>query len=426
MKTRTILSLGLSSLVLGGAMVGCTATNQGGLASVGTREAAVSAKVAARDAGRARQALAKGQAAVAIGHAEAAVALMPQNAGYRALLGQGYLKAGRFASARTAFTDALTLEPAGGRTALNLVLSQIALGDWQTARATLDTHAHAIAPADRGLALALAGDPEGGARLLTEVVRAGGGSTQVRQNLALALALAGQWQAARIVAAADMAPAEVDRRMEQWAAFAKPASASDQVSSLLGVQPAEDPGQPVTLALTAAVPVGGVIAEAPVAVPQAAPAAIPVAEPVSAGAPVAEPVAFAATEVKSAPEAAAPLLRAEPGAVKVALAPRAVPTFAKGNWYVQVGAFRNPAVARDGWRKVTRRMPALSRNMPTTARFAAEGGAFYRLAVGGFGRGEANSVCRRYRAIGGACFVRAAAGDQIASWAAKPIQLASR
>ena len=430
MKTRTILSLGLSSLVLGGSMVGCAATSGGGLASAGTREAGAAAKVAARDAARARVALAKGQFGAAVSSAEAAVALMPQNAGYRALLGQGYLKAGRFASARTAFSDALALEPADGRTALNLVLSQIALGDWQAARGTLDTHAGAIAPADRGLALALSGNPAGGAKLLTDVIRAGQSTPKLRQNLALALALAGEWQGARVVAAADMPPAEVDRRMEQWAAFAKPKTSSEQVAALLGVMTQEDPGQPVTLALTAPVPVGGAVAEpqAVAAAPETAP--VPVVAVAASVAPVAPPVAVAvavavAPEVRPAVESA-PLLRAEPRAVKVAVAARAAAAPARGNWFIQVGAFRNAKVAHDGWRHATRRMPALARHTPTEARFAGKGGAFYRLAFGGFSRGDADAMCRRFRATGGACFVRGAAGDQVASWVPKGVQVAAR
>lgn len=417
MKTRMILSLGLSALVMGGTMVGCTA-NRGGLASAGTRDAAVAAKLAQRDADRARKALAKGEGAEAAAHAEAAVALMPQNAAYRALLGQGYLKAGRFASARAAFADTLALEPGDGRSALNLALAEIALGDWNAARATLSTHQATIPATDRGLALALAGDPAGGVAMLTEVVRSGQATAKARQNLALTYALAGQWREARIVAAADMSPADVDRRLEQWAAFAKPQSSSDQVASLLGVSPASDPGQPVALALSAPVAVGQAVADAP-----APPAETPVAVAAVSATPA--DVKLAEQAMAPIPEARpAPLLRADTRAIKVALTRAAAP--AKGNWYVQVGAFRNAAVAQDGWRKVTRRMPTLARSMPTTARFAAKSGSFYRLAVGGFARGEADAVCRRYRATGGACFVRSAAGDQIASWAAKPIQLASR
>ena len=52
-------------------------------------------------------------------------------------------------------------------------------------------------------------------------------------------------------------------------------------------------------------------------------------------------------------------------------------------------------------------------------------GTFYRLSVGGFARGDAVSMCSAYRARGGACFVRAGAGDQIAMWA-RGRELASR
>lgn len=433
MTTRMILSLGLSALVLGGTTVGCTAT-RGGLASAGTGEAAAAAKLAARSADRATRALARGDAAQGVTAAESAVALMPNNAGYRALLGQGYLKAGRFASARTAFTDALALAPDDGRIALNLTLAQIAVGDWDAARHTLAAHSATIPAADRGLALALAGDPAGGAAMLTETVRSGGSTPKARQNLALALALAGQWQGARVVASADMSPAEVDARLEQWAAFARPTAASDQVAALLGVRVAQDAGQPVALALVAPVALGQAVAQAdvpaapaataePMAVAEAALAALPPVPATAADVRLAE---RAMTPVPVAVPAPAPLIRAQMRAIKVALNRAAPPAPARGNWFVQVGAFRNVAVAHDGWRHATRRMPALAARTPTNARFVAKGGTVYRLAFGGFARPEADALCRRYRSTGGACFVRAGAGDRVAQWAAKPTQLASR
>ena len=42
------------------------------------------------------------------------------------------------------------------------------------------------------------------------------------------------------------------RACEQWAAFARPGAGATQVAGLLGVSPAEDPGQPVRLALAPA------------------------------------------------------------------------------------------------------------------------------------------------------------------------------
>ena len=53
-------------------------------------------------------------------------------------------------------------------------------------------------------------------------------------------------------------------------------------------------------------------------------------------------------------------------------------------------------------------------------------GNFYRLSVGGFARADAAALCRRYKAQGGDCFVRAGAGDKVALWAKGNRQLASR
>ena len=194
--------------------------------------------------------------------AEAAVGLRPQVASYRMLLGQSYLKAGRFGSAREAFADAMTLEPGNGKAALNLALAEIATGDWAGARKTLDAHTDIIAVSDRGLAMALAGDPAGAVDVLIAATRSPEADAKTRQNLALSLALAGRWRDARSVVAVDVAPGEVDKRILQWAAFARPTSASDQVAALLGVTPVQDPGQPVALALNAPVAPAVAVAKA--------------------------------------------------------------------------------------------------------------------------------------------------------------------
>ena len=150
----------------------------------------------------------------------------------------------------------LELNPGNGKAALNLSLAQTATGDWAAARKTLDDHARIIPVSDLGLALALAGNPQGAVTLLMEAARAPQADAKVRQNLGLSLALAGNWGAARVAAAADMSPADVDARMQQWLAFAQPRHASDQVASLLGVSAVEDRGQPVALALNAPVSMG--------------------------------------------------------------------------------------------------------------------------------------------------------------------------
>lgn len=435
MKTRMFLVGGLSALVMGGSMVGCTAGGGNALASASSRSASADARAAADNATRATRALARHDGAAAVTPAEGAVALAPRNAAYRLLLGQSYLQAGRFVSARTALADALSLDPANGRTALNLALAQIATGDWAAARLTLAANQAIIPASDRGLALALAGDPVSGAAVLTEVVRSPDSSAKARQNLALTLALAGQWPMARVVASADMSPAEVDQRMEQWAVFAKPEGASDQVASLLGVHPVSDAGQPVALALNASVAPG--IAVASDSAPSAPMASAPVAV-----ADVATARADGMTAVTFAPrrEVVQPLparlIRPEAGPVRLALSgagagtqpavkPASAP--ASGEWMVQIGAFGSANVARDAWVRATRRLPALGRHGPSGMTVRANGDQLYRLSVGGFARADADALCRRYRANGGACFVRSNAGDRVAQWArALNAQLASR
>ena len=441
MTPRMILTFGMSALVLGGTMVGCTGTT-GRIASASDRSEALAAKNAARDADKAIRALAARDAAGAVGFAEGAVAFAPRDAGYRMLLGQGYLQAGRFTSARDTFADVLTLAPAHGgvtaKAALNLALAQIATGDWASARTTLQTHAAIIPVGDLGLATALSGNPAGAIEMLNAAARAPGATAKVRQNLALSYALAGEWNMARVAAAADMSPADVDARLEQWAAFAQPKGASDQVATLLGVTPAADTGRPVALALNAAVPVTPAEVEAPV---QVAAAATPAEAPMPAETPE---VQFAKVTFGPRNEVVQPLptmlIRAEAAPAKLALAktsgnrivqmvPAAKPFVrepAGGDWYVQIGAYSNVAVAKSGWGTATRRFAALSGHQPTGTNVAARQGSLYRLSVGGFSRVEADRMCRSYRAKGGNCFVRREAGDRMAQWLKTPVQMASR
>jgi len=261
MTTRSLLSLALSAALLGGLTAGCAMTGPGGVAAAGTR--------AVKDAAYARQAtkaLARHDPA-AVTFAEAAVQAAPARADYRMLLAQSYLAAGRFAAAREAFGDVLRLDGGNARAALNLALTQLACDDWLGARNTLNTHAAIIAPADLGLALALTGDPARGVALLMDTIRKPGATARTRQNLALSLALAGQWQMARAVAAVDVSPADLDQRMLDWVAFAQPRSARSQVAALLGVQPAAtDMGQPTALALAPPAPATSAPQDAPVAV----------------------------------------------------------------------------------------------------------------------------------------------------------------
>jgi Flp pilus assembly protein TadD len=450
MKTRAAITLGLSAIALAGTLAGA-ATQISGMAFASARDESRAERQAASEAGKAQKALAKGQVAVAVMHAEAAVGLRPQVASFRVLLGTSYLKAGRFDSARQSYADAIALEPGNGKAALNLALTQIATGDWGAARRTIDAHTDTISASDRGLAMALAGDPNGAIELLSAAVRSPDADAKTRQNLALSLALAGRWQEAKTMVAVDVSPEEVDQRIMQWAAFARPKSAYDQVASLLGVTPVLDAGQPVALALNGTGPAMAVQAVEPIA-PVSENAAVatvdapaPVAEVAVAAAPVAvaavatpapafSSVVFAPRQevVQRLPVAMATKTRATApvgsmtARIRTASQSISARPAAKGNYVVQLGAYESAGVAKDAWGRATRRDASFTAHTPSGMNFSSQGGKFYRLSVGGLARADAVALCGSFKAKGGTCFVRLAAGDQVANWVRPDGQLASR
>lgn len=440
----SLARIAATSLMLSMSLAACNKSTTQARPSF-TSESGKASRVAASAAGKAEKALAKRNFAGAVSEAELAVAAMPRDAGYRTVLGRAYLAAGRFASAETTFSDALALDPQQGRAALSLALAQIALGRTDAARDTITTYQEIISSADRGLALALAGDPDSAIALLEATVRASQSDAQVRQNLALSYALAGRWQDAKLMASYDVAPDMLSRRIMDWAQFARPNAASDQVASLLGVTPVFDPGQPTRLALVQ-----------PTAEPQALAAATPQPivvtsqpEPVALAsatvepaqqAPVDFPIEFAtfsgvqfgprAEIVQPLPVSYAQVARTAPVAAK-----RPAPVVAqrpalRGDYVVQIGAYANAQQVEDAWGRAAKRFAALGRFEPTTSIFQPRPGAarYHRLAIGGFGSAqEAASLCRDLKAQGGQCFVRTTAGDAPLQWASRAnTRIASR
>lgn len=447
MNSRKMIKFGLSALVLGGVAVSGIATQ--GFTSSAFATSGANVKKAEAEARAAEKAIARRKAGDAVRHAEAAVANAPTNADYRALLGQAYLLAGRFTSASQALTDALTLDPANGRVTLNLVLAKIAQGDWHGARTTLQASGDRIPASDRGLAFALAGDPVTAIDILGPAAREATATAKTRQNLALSLALAGRWKQANEIAAMDVAPDKLQARMMEWARFSRPMNAYDQVASLLNVVPVQDGGQPVALALaqqpnvavaavTAADPVDAympgvpqgaeqTVAETSVEVAAApAPAPAPEVQPepqqVAGTGPqvVFGPRAEVVQQIRVAGQARASVAPKAPVRVARAAAPAVAPVVAAktkpGNYFVQLGAYANAAVARDGWARHASRVPALRDETPHGVKFSTASGNFYRLSVGGFDRAGAASLCRQVRASGSSCFVRVGAGDSVAAW----------
>ncbi|HEX6218643.1 MAG TPA: tetratricopeptide repeat protein [Sphingomicrobium sp.] len=391
---------------------------------------------------RAQFALAAKDYVSAVNYAEQAAEKTPNDANVRTLLGNAYFGSGRFTSAEGAYRDSLSLNQNQPQVILKLALVQIAQGRNSDALAGLNAARHALDPSDYGLALALAGQPADAVAVLSERARQPGADAQVRQNLALAMALSGDWTNARIVAAQDLSPELVDARIEQWMAFTKPTSASAQVAALVGVTPdASDPGQPVQLALDAAPPAQAVaevqpVEVAPVQVAEAAVAPIetinvaPASQPVFAEAAAAAPVAVAAADT----------LAPEPSFV-APVAPKRIPVFranakagnklpvqtaaferpsGKSGAVVQLGAYSSPERISYAWDKVAKRYSSLRAYTPMSAKFASSEGTVYRLSVKGFASvGEAQRLCSALKKAGGSCFVRNVAGDT-------PVQYASR
>jgi Flp pilus assembly protein TadD len=428
----TALSLVAMTAALGGcAMAGHRSTesassaSKGDLANVGL-------------AIRAQAALNSKDYAAAVDFAERAVAFKPENAAYRAVLGNAYFAAGRFGSAETSFKDSLRLQSNQPDVVLKLVLVTIAQGRNSEALSFLQAGRNVIDPGNYGLALALAGQPTDAVAFLEQAARQPQAAKKKRQNLALAYALAGQWDAARTVVAQDVPANLVDARIHQWMTFASPTHASDQVASLVGVVPAAiDPGQPVQLALrqdgdtrlAAAAPIAPAApAEASSTAP-AAPAAAPAlafADPIGpAIAP--EPVFVAPVAEEEGPPPMPPARKVAPMRA-ASFVPDAAPVRSAaasklaGNStaVVQLGAYSSRDRVQVAWNRLSSRFDMVRNYTPVSARFDGSKGTFYRLSVKGFeSQSEAIALCRDVRSAGGKCFVRTVAGDH-------PVRFASR
>lgn len=398
-------------------------------------------------ADRANDALARGSSTKAISLAEQAVQADPRNAAYRTTLGDAYLHAGRFASARQAYDEAMQLGDDKGRTALSLALADIAQGNGAHALDTLAAYRDSIPASDYGLAIALAGQPSQGVAVLGNLLRSGENTAKVRQNLAYAFALDGQWAQARIMAGLDVPANQVDARITEWASNGKPEDANKRVAMLLSVPVVADSGEPQALALAntpstqqladnaatrQAAPQLAAAAqqELPAIGGDASKAAPAVTLPAAGDAPTSEPTAPAALASidlppsetapaaarpapyrvvgdhvpgRAASSAAGPVSSTAAAPVRTASAELAV----RGTHLVQLGAFSSSDGANRAWAHFTRRNPALNRHGHVITHVVVNGHDFWRVMAEGFnGYANASSLCQTVKSRGGACFVR--------------------
>ena len=410
------------------------------LASTGVSTTAVARPSPDRTAVKVQEALAKGKTANAIELAEEVVAASPREPAYRALLGTAYLKGGRFESAAQALNDAMKLGDNSARTALSLALAEIGAGAPREAVAILDDWRDAIPPADRGLALALAGETGRGVAVLADTLRAGENTPKVRQNLAYAYALDGRWREARLMAAQDVPANQISDRIGEWASRSRPEDHRQRVAALLSVPMRADQGQPTALALIdspateQAASESGALASLQPAPARPAPAAgeLPAVAPVQSQPavdlaqyrPVAAPLPVAPVVTAAplpAPEpvavAVAPaLVRTVHAAIAMPAAPRRVVAVrpapravgAKATHLVQLGAFSSQQGARRAWGIYAARTPQLKKYRMSISGVTVRGKRYWRVAAAGFDAGSASGLCSSLKARGGSCFAYAA------------------
>lgn len=391
----------------------------------------------------AQAALAKGDTAQAVTLAEQAVAGEGRNASLRMLLGNAYLREGRFESARQAFSDAIELGEDSSRSALGLVLADLALGHNAAAIDTLNTYGDVIPAADMGLALVMAGQTDRGVGVLTNAIRNGQNTPKVRQNLAYAYALNGSWSEAQIMAAQDVPADKVGARLQSWALTARPDDSRRRVAALIGAPVRGDSGQPQALALAnfpapaQIAPGQGAPAQAGAAPAPAQPAPAPAIVPASAHAdaelPASDPsqsavlarVDLPPSRPAAAVPAAAPVVPvrapvvvheavAKPVAFHPAPAIRSVPAVKApaetgvGTHLVQLGAFASEDGAKRAWQHFSSHDPRLAGHRSLIVRVNVHGHDFWRVQATGFvGQASANALCGSLRSHGGTCLVMA-------------------
>lgn len=381
---------------------------------------------AAFSAAQAESAVAKGQNAQAVAYAETAVQADPRNAVYRATLGSAYLEAGRFEAASTSFADAIELGDNSARTALSYALASVGAGHQDAAIDTLRQWEGAMDPGDFGLALALAGRPAQGAHVLGNAIRNGNNTAKIRQNLAYAMALAGDWRSARVMAAEDVPADQLGDRLADWAATSAPEFYQQRVARLLGTPLVADSGMPAHLALSnfpenaaqlaavepapespafaEAFPAG----EAPVAAVAMADEPAPVVEAIFSGQRYVSNPVVQQLPARSSTPAAAPVRTARIASAPVAKpAAKAPVKLASGDHRVQLGSFTSLASAERAKGVYASKYPQLNASSFAITRAEVNGKSYYRVSAGDLSKASANSMCSSIKAKGNGCLAYA-------------------
>lgn len=460
-KRRAILAI--STVVTAVALAGCGSSPFAVRQSVraALQQPVTPSKDAAQSALKAETALAAGKMSEAAQFAEAAVMADPRNGDYRTLLARVYMQDGRFSAAAAAYADAAELVEFQSDSVISYALAKIAEGDRVGAVAWLTDMADGLPASDLGLALALAGDYDGALYVLGEASRRNDATAQTRQNLSLALALAGRWAQASLVASQDLPMHRVKKRMLEFSSLASQPSKASQIASLMGVKLRGDAPMPAQLALAnfPALPVmaanedatGPVVADAGAMVADLAaetqdvPVLVAADVPAAKDAPaakdgIAPAVVFAAFDAPVAAnraaavvqqdadqaelsmEALAAVFEQEQGQAAAAVAP------SRQTWSVQVASLDSADNAKLAWYDVTAHHPAAALYAASTHAARVGARSYYRLTLDGLvTRQDAQRLCNQLQAAKQDCFVRQNGASQpLWTVRAQTMQLAMR
>lgn len=471
MTHKRRVTLAISTVVTAVALAGCSASSFGGRTSAryAPQQELAHPKMAAQSSAKAEAALVAGKLADATQFAEAAVMAAPRDGAYRTLLAKIYMQDGRFSAAAMAYADAAELIEFQSDSVISYALAKVAEGDRQGAVAWLTEMADGLPASDLGLALALAGDHDGALYVLGEASRRSDATAQTRQNLSLALALAGRWAQASLVASQDLPMNRVKKRMVEFSALASQPSKASQIASLMGVKLRGDAPMPAQLALAnfpasvmqaeaadlsapvladAGAMIADMVAEVKAVPMAAAERDVPMPAPVMAAAEaapsadgIAPAVMFAAFDASDHSPASPPVVlaqEAEDEALSVdvltaafdqqMVRAQAIAAPSRQTWSVQVASLDSAANAKLAWYDVTARTPVAARFAASTHMARMGSRSYYRLTLDGMAtRQEAQRLCNQLQAAKQDCFVRQN-GDAQPLWAvrAQPVQLAMR
>ena len=292
------------------------------------------------------------------------------------------LASGRFAEAAALNAALLAINPDNRQAQLGYALAQLGLGQGDQAVVRLRALAeHGTPDPDVGLALALAGQPQEGIAILEEAAGRPDADQRVRQNLALALALADSWPQSRTLIEREAGQARAVRQLTQWAVWAA-LPPQDRLASFLGVVPVRD------------ATVLAQLAEPPLFMAGAQPSSQP------------EVMVAQAENLSEAPQEPAVTLASVEASAAPALQAIEQAAPAANGWVVQLAAVRHAENLEAGWSSLQSRYPSLlSRYTPRMT----QGHGWNRLTVGAFsGRNEAMAECQALRRRGIDCFARKA------------------